>query len=118
MEVAEAEDMQANSSVGDYDFLQQVGSGTFCVVNLCRYKKNGRVFVVKILSKKKIVYLKQVVHVTQVAARPGAGASRGPSLQEVEILRQVDHPFVVKLYNTMQVQHSAGRPVNRLCCSG
>lgn len=75
-----------NASISDFELLQQVGSGTFCVVRLCRYKKNGRVFVVKILSKKKIVYLKQVVHVTQ----------------EVDILRKVDNPFIVNLYSTMQ----------------
>lgn len=78
--------MQLNAEISDFEMLQQVGSGTFCVVRLCRYKKNGRVFVVKILSKKKIVYLKQVVHVTQ----------------EVEILRKVENPFVVNLYSTMQ----------------
>ena len=54
------------STLDDYELLQQVGSGTFCVVRLCRYKRNGRVYVVKILRKKKICYLKQVVHVTQV----------------------------------------------------
>lgn len=74
------------SKLEDFELLQQVGSGTFCVVRLCRYKKNGRVFVVKILRKKKICYLKQVVHVTQ----------------EVEILRTIEHPFIVKLYCTFQ----------------
>jgi len=86
MEAAEGEDMQANAKFTDFEVLQQVGSGTFCVANLCRYKKNGRIYVAKVLNKKKIVYLKQVVHVTQ----------------EVEILRKVDNPFIVKLYNTMQ----------------
>ena len=57
------------SRLEDFDLLQQVGSGTFCVVRLCRFKKNGKVCVVKILKKKKICYLKQVVHVTQ-ASRP------------------------------------------------
>jgi serine/threonine protein kinase len=86
MEAAAGEEMQLDAVIDDFEMLQQVGSGTFCVVKLCRYKKNGRVYVVKILSKKKIVYLKQVVHVTQ----------------EVEILRKVQNPFIVTLYNTMQ----------------
>lgn len=73
-------------TLDDFEMLQQVGSGTFCVVRLCRWRKNGRVFVVKILRKQKICYLKQVVHVTQ----------------EVEILRAIDHPFIVKLYTTFQ----------------
>jgi len=87
--MADAEGVEAidpTSTIKDFDILQQVGSGTFCVVNLCRKKDSGRVFVVKQLSKKKIVYLKQVVHVTQ----------------EVEILRQVDNPFIVRLFHTMQ----------------
>jgi len=87
MAEAESVDMVPATAVfGDFEMIQQVGSGTFCVVKLCRLKANGRVFVVKILSKKKIVYLKQVVHVTQ----------------EVEILRQVDNPFIVRLFHTMQ----------------
>ena len=70
--MADAEGVEAidpTSTIKDFDILQQVGSGTFCVVNLCRKKDSGRVFVVKQLSKKKIVYLKQVVHVTQVPTR-------------------------------------------------
>lgn len=84
-EAAAAVAMQG-ATLDDFELLQQVGSGTFCVVRLCRMKKNGRVYVVKTLRKKKIVYLKQVVHVTQ----------------EVDILRSVDHSFIVKLYCTFQ----------------
>lgn len=101
MEAAEGEEMQQHAQIEDFEMLQQVGSGTFCVVKLCRYKKNGRVFVVKELSKKKIVYLKQVVHVTQ----------------EVEILRQIDNPFVVKLYNTMQDADNLYM-ILEFCCGG
>ena len=69
-EDADAMKAMQGSKIDDYEVLQQVGSGTFCVVRLCRFKKNGKVYVVKILKKKKICYLKQVVHVTQVPPPP------------------------------------------------
>ena len=65
-EEAAAMEAMKGTTLENYELLQQVGSGTFCVVRLCRFKKNGKIYVVKILKKKKICYLKQVVHVTQV----------------------------------------------------
>jgi serine/threonine protein kinase len=106
-----------NSKIEDYDVLQQVGSGTFCVVRLCRFKKNGKICVVKILKKKKICYLKQVIHVTQVrcplqclplSSQSLCLTNACRPLQEVEILRTIDHPFVVRLFHTFQATTAQG----------
>jgi len=53
------------------------------------------------LRKKKICYLKQVIHVTQ----------------EVEILRAVDHPFIVKLHCTFQDEENL-HMVLEFACGG
>lgn len=58
------------------------GTGTFGQVRLCQQKATGKYFCLKILSKEKIVRLKQTEHVKS----------------EKSVLAQISHPFIVKLY--------------------
>ena len=62
------------------------GTGTFGCVRLCSYKTTDKFFCMKILSKKKILRLKQTKHV----------------MNEKETLMKCRHPFIARLYKTFQ----------------
>ena len=67
--------------LSDFEKLQTVGLGSFGRVRLCRYKKNDKVYVMKILKKMEIIKQKQVDHV----------------YSEFNILSVLNHPFIVQL---------------------
>ena len=82
-------------NVKDYDILQTLGTGKFSIktfvgsfgrVRLVKEKKTGKFFALKILKKAEILRLKQVDHV----------------MSEITILFDIDHPFLVFLYNHTQ----------------
>ncbi|KAL6047984.1 protein kinase A catalytic subunit [Balamuthia mandrillaris] len=73
-------------SLDYFVLLQTLGTGTFGKVRLCRHKATNKFFCLKILSKEKIVRLKQTEHVRS----------------EKSALAQISHPFIVKLYATFQ----------------
>ena len=64
-----------------FDLLKTVGLGSFGRVRLCKYKKNDKIYVMKILKKYEIIRQKQVDHV----------------YSEFNILSAINHPFIVKL---------------------
>ena len=61
--------------------MQTVGLGSFGCVGLCWYKKNDKVYVMKILKKMEIIKQKQVDHV----------------YSESNILLVINYPFIVQL---------------------
>ena len=65
----------------DYDKLKTVGLGSYGRVRLCKQKKTGNVYVMKILKKNDIIKQKQVDHV----------------YSEFNILSGLKHPFIVQL---------------------
>ena len=67
--------------VKDYDKLKTVGLGSYGRVRLCKQKKTGNVYVMKILKKNDIIKQKQVDHV----------------YSEFNILSMLKHPFIVQL---------------------
>ena len=67
--------------LSDFEKLQTVGLGSFGRVRLCRYKKNDKVYVMKILKKMEIIKQKQVNHV----------------YSEFHILLVINYPFIVQL---------------------
>ena len=67
--------------VKDYDKLKTVGLGSYGRVRLCKQKKTGNVYVMKILKKNDIIKQKQVDHV----------------YSEFNILSGLKHPFIVQL---------------------
>ena len=67
--------------LSDFEKLETVGLGSFGRVRLCKYKKNNKIYVMKILKKIEIVKQKQVDHV----------------YSEFNILSVLNHPFIVKL---------------------
>ena len=67
--------------IKDYEKLKTVGLGSYGRVRLCKHKKTGEIFVMKILKKSDIIKQKQVDHV----------------YSEFNILSMLKHPFIVQL---------------------
>ena len=67
--------------IKDYEQLKTVGLGSYGRVRLCKHKKTGDTFVMKILKKNEIIKQKQVDHV----------------YSEFNILVSLKHPFIVQL---------------------
>ena len=67
--------------IKDYEKLKTVGLGSYGRVCLCKQKKTGKVFVMKILKKIDIIKQKQVDHI----------------FSEYTILAMIKHPFIVQL---------------------
>jgi hypothetical protein len=71
--------------LSDFEQLQTLGTGTFGRVKLC--KRDGQYFAMKILSKQKILKLKQIDH----------------TKNEIHIQKDlIDSPFCIDLYTTFQ----------------
>ena len=67
--------------IKDYEKLKTVGLGSYGRVRLCKHKKTGEIFVMKILKKSDIIKQKQVDH----------------AYSEFNILSMLKHPFIVQL---------------------
>ena len=67
--------------IKDYEQLKTVGLGSYGRVRLCKNKKTGEIFVMKILKKNDIIKQKQVDHI----------------YSEFNILSMLKHPFIVQL---------------------
>ena len=67
--------------IKDFEKLNTVGLGSYGRVCLCKKKKSGKVYVMKILKKNDIIKQKQVDHV----------------YSEYTILSMLKHPFIVQL---------------------
>lgn len=70
----------------DFQLIKTLGTGTFGRVYLTLHAPNGLFYAMKVLKKLEIVRLKQVEHIRS----------------EVEILRAVQHPFIVNLHKSYQ----------------
>ena len=70
----------------DLQLLGTLGTGTFGKVRLCRHIPTNTYYCVKILSKERVIHLKQQAHVQN----------------EKWVLSNCNHPFIVKLYATFQ----------------
>lgn len=82
---AKAVDKEA-SQLSQFDVLTWLGTGTFGVTKLCRHRKTGVYYCMKIMSKQRVVDLKQQQHVRA----------------ERHILSLVKHPFLCTLFTSFQ----------------
>ena len=64
-----------------FEIMQTIGIGSYGKVCLCKYKKNQKPYVIKMLNKSEIIRTKQVDHV----------------FNEYNILSFVNHPFIAEL---------------------
>ncbi|KEI39205.1 uncharacterized protein L969DRAFT_87146 [Mixia osmundae IAM 14324] len=70
----------------DFNFVKTLGTGSFGRVHLVRSCHNKRHYAVKVLSKERVVRMKQVEHTNS----------------EREMLERVRHPFLVNLWGTFK----------------
>lgn len=73
-------------SLGDFDILRTLGTGSFGRVHLVQSKHNQRFYAVKVLKKTQVVRMKQVEHTND----------------ERRMLQEVKHPFLITLWGTFQ----------------
>ncbi|CAJ2510182.1 Uu.00g060820.m01.CDS01 [Anthostomella pinea] len=73
-------------SLGDFDLLRTLGTGSFGRVHLVQSKHNQRYYAVKVLKKAQVVKMKQVEHTND----------------ERRMLGEVKHPFLITLWGTFQ----------------
>lgn len=73
-------------SLTDFTFIRTLGTGSFGRVHLVRSQHNGRSYAIKVLSKERVVKMKQVEHTNS----------------EREMLERVRHPFLVNLWGTFK----------------
>ena len=81
--------------INQYVILKQLARGSFGVVKLCRNEDDGQEYAVKIMNKKK---LKRKF----MGWRSNA---YGLVQKELAVLRQIDHPNCVRLYETIDDNH-------------
>ncbi|KAL8286266.1 hypothetical protein RQP46_004754 [Phenoliferia psychrophenolica] len=73
-------------NLADFTFIRTLGTGSFGRVHLVRSQHNSRSYAVKVLSKERVVKMKQVEHTNS----------------EREMLERVRHPFLVNLWGTFK----------------
>ena len=79
--------MENNPQLRGFDFIKKIGSGQFSEVWLAEKLKTNQIFAIKILNKDKIEQYAKVKELMQ---------------SEVRILKSIDSPNVVKLYEHLQ----------------
>lgn len=72
-----------------YDIREELGNGAFAIVKRCVDRQTGKHFAMKIIDKKKF-------KTHQVTKRSDA------LMDEVSILRRIDHPNVIKVFEVYQ----------------
>ncbi|XP_027205019.1 AKT serine/threonine protein kinase [Dermatophagoides pteronyssinus] len=72
----------------DFEYLKVLGKGTFGKVILCREKKSGSLYAIKVLKKEVIIEKDEVAH----------------TLTENRVLRYTKHPFLISLKYSFQTE--------------
>ena len=76
-------------TVDDFEWGEDLGEGSFGTVRRAKLRSSGEEFAIKILEKKHVIKMDKVKYVTS----------------ERDILFQLNHPNVIKLYYTFQDQN-------------
>lgn len=72
----------------DFEIDKKIGSGSFGYVFLAKHKPSGRLVALKQLSKNELVQKRQLRY----------------ALTELQILKETNHPFILKLYYAFQTK--------------
>ena len=73
-------------SLGDFQILRTLGTGSFGRVHLVQSRHNSRFYAVKVLKKQQVIKMKQVEHTND----------------ERRMLQEVKHAFLITLWGTFQ----------------
>lgn len=83
--------------VNYYEVLEELGRGSFGSVCKCKSHKDNNYYAMKMISKKRLMRKNR-----QLARRPGSQIDPlEPLYREVAILKKIDHPNVVKLFEVI-----------------
>lgn len=82
--------------VGFYDIERTLGKGNFAVVKLARHRITKTEVAIKIIDKSQL----DAVNLEKI-------------YREVEIMKMLDHPHIIKLYQVMETKHAL--PSDRIC---
>ncbi|KAI8352087.1 kinase-like domain-containing protein, partial [Blakeslea trispora] len=80
-----------SNSFGPYELLQTLGEGEFGKVKLGAHVETGREVAVKLIKKER-----------------GASNRISKIEREISILKTLDHPYIVKLYNVIETEKQIG----------
>ncbi|XP_069680653.1 serine/threonine-protein kinase SIK2-like [Periplaneta americana] len=83
-----AERQKAPIRVGFYDIERTIGKGNFAVVKLARHRITKTEVAIKIIDKSQL----DAVNLQKV-------------YREVDIMKQLDHPHIIKLYQVMETKN-------------
>lgn len=83
---AQARTTKGKYSLGDFEILRTLGTGSFGRVHLVQSRHNQRFYAIKVLKKAQVVKMKQVEHTND----------------ERRMLSDVKHPFLITLWGTFQ----------------
>ena len=89
----------------DYTDIKLLGAGSFATVKLVKNKITGLIRAMKIIKKKKIRALSMCSEESEYSSTSGTcrGTTDIDILNEINVLKQIDHPNVVKIF---EVYHS------------
>jgi serine/threonine protein kinase len=79
-----------NISIKDFEKIRIVGIGSFGVVYVCTHVKTEEVYAMKVLNKDDVRYRGKIDR----------------TLTELSILKNLDHPFLIKLYYAFQTKEN------------
>uniref|UniRef100_A0A1B6CBB5 non-specific serine/threonine protein kinase n=1 Tax=Clastoptera arizonana TaxID=38151 RepID=A0A1B6CBB5_9HEMI len=88
MVITMAERQKAPIRVGFYDIERTIGKGNFAVVKLARHRITKTEVAIKIIDKSQL----DAVNLEKV-------------YREVDIMKQLDHPHIIKLYQVMETKN-------------
>ena len=74
-------------SFKSFEIIRLVGIGSFGKIFLVRKRDDGKLFAMKVLKKRNLVVKKHLRY----------------ALTEMNILKSCDHPFIIKIYYSFQV---------------
>lgn len=87
---SESGELQLNvESTDELEIMRTLGCGSFGRVKLAKHRGSDAVMALKILQKHEVVLMKQQKNI----------------IREKEMLQQLKHPFILKLYGTFQDAH-------------
>eukprot|EP01136_Pigoraptor_vietnamica_P004094 Opistho-1_new@34091 len=79
-----------NPTIADFEKLKLIGRGAFAEVSLVRHKESGHFLALKTMLKRRVVEMDNVAHV----------------LEEKEVLKTLNYPFVVSMAGAFQDERS------------